>query len=77
MDIGHTGQIYNVLSDQVEWSLIRITDPIKWYERCQWIYENCSQWQDHTEWAGWQIGICDIEFYVPERDAVMYYLKWD
>lgn len=76
MDVRHPGQVHNFLFDQVEWTLVRITDPIKWWERCKWIEQNCSVYQDHTNWAGWQIGFCDIEFYVPERDAVRYYLTW-
>lgn len=77
MDTEHTGQIHDILYDQVEWTLVRITDPIKWSERCRWIEINSSCYQDHTNWALWQIGQGDIEFYVPKRDALMYYLKWD
>lgn len=61
----------------MEWIRILITDPIRWWERCKWIETNCSAWQDHTCWAAWQIGQGDIEFYVPEKDAIMYYLYWD
>ncbi len=76
MDPGCSGQISDILLDQVEWALVRITDRITWWERCDWIQKNCSVWQDHTDWPLWQIGLSDIEFYVPERDAVIYYLKW-
>lgn len=76
MGIRHPGQVYDILLDQVEWALVRITDRITWWERCDWIQKNCSVWQDHTDWPMWQIGLSDIEFYVPERDAVIYYLKW-
>lgn len=55
---------------------ITINCPITWWERCKWIEENCSEWQDHTCWAGWQIGYNDIVFYVPEKTATIYYLTW-
>ena len=60
----------------MEWERILITDPIQWWERCKWIETHCSQWQDHTNWAAWQIGQDDILFYVPEKDAVLYHLHW-
>ena len=61
----------------MEWTLIRITDRLNWWERCKWIETKCSQYQDHTNWGLWQIDQGDIEFYVPEKDAIMYYLSWD
>jgi hypothetical protein len=60
----------------MELAVITITDPILWWERCNWIQKNCSQWQDHTCWAGWQIGYSDIEYSVPAQEALMYYLTW-
>lgn len=60
----------------MEWTRIVITDPITWWERCKWIESHCSQWQDHTEWAAWQIGIADIVYSVPEKEALWYYLSW-
>lgn len=59
-----------------EWVRITITDPITWWERCQWLTENSEQYHDDTCWAGWQIGYNDIVIYVSERDAVNYYLRW-
>ena len=76
MDNRHPGQIPDILLDQVEWTFICITDRIKWWDRCQWIQTQCSVYQDHTNWGLWQIGLSDIEFCVPERDAVMYWLYW-
>lgn len=60
----------------MEWARVVITDPITWWERCRWLEEHSEQYYDDTEWAGWQIGITDIIYYVPEKDAVMYYLNW-
>jgi hypothetical protein len=60
----------------MEWTRVVITDPITWWERCRWLEAHSEQYYDDTEWAGWQIGITDIIYYVPERDAVMYYLNW-
>lgn len=57
-------------------TLVKITDPIRWDERLDWIRDNCKEWVDDTNWAGWQIGISDIEIYMSERDAVYYYLTW-
>ncbi len=76
MDTGHPGQVYDILLAQVEWTFVRITDRVRWWERCKWIETNSSCYQDHTNWSLWQIGQADIEFYVPERDAVRYYLTW-
>jgi hypothetical protein len=60
----------------MELVLVKITDPINWFDRCNWIEDNCVMYKDNTSWAGWQIGFSDIEFYIPERDAIMYYLIW-
>jgi hypothetical protein len=60
----------------MEWTLILITDRITWSERCHWIETNSSWYQDHTNWGLWDLGLADIEYYVPERDAVKYYLTW-
>ena len=58
-------------------TLVKISDPIFWHDRITWIYNNCSKWEDATNWAGWQIGLSDIEIYMSERDAVYYYLRWE
>ncbi len=76
MDAGYPGQICNFFLIKMEWTLIRIIDRVRWWERCRWIETNSSWYQDHTNWALWQIGQADIEFYVPERDAILYYLTW-
>lgn len=55
---------------------IRITDPIGWFEKCVWIYNNCNDCHDVTNWHSWQIGMDDIEFIVYEKDAILYYLRW-
>ncbi len=60
----------------MEWTRICITDRIRWWERCSWIQAQCNDYQDHTDWSLWQLGLSDIEFYVSERDAVRYYLTW-
>ena len=60
----------------MEFATIRITDPIAWWQRIKWIQLNCSEYQDQTNWAAWQIGLEDIVILVPKRDAVEYYLRW-
>lgn len=55
---------------------IKITDRIGWFEKLKWIHENFEDPQDNTNWAGWQLGLNDIEFIVREKDAIIYYLKW-
>lgn len=60
----------------MEWARIVINDPIMWWERCKWLETNCSSYYDDTCWAGWQIGHSDIIYYVPEKEALFYYLKW-
>ncbi len=76
MDIGHTGQIHDILLDQVEWTLVRITDRVKWRDRCDWIESNAGWYQDHTNWGMWDLGLADIEYYVPRKHAIIYYLIW-
>lgn len=60
----------------MEWTRVVINDPITWWERCEWLQKNSEYYYDDTEWAAWQIGQADIEIYVPEKTAVMYYLIW-
>lgn len=60
----------------MELTAVRITDPINWFDRCTWLHANCSECHDRTNWAAWQIGLDDIIFLVPVRDAVEYYLRW-
>jgi hypothetical protein len=55
---------------------VKISCPITWSEQCKWIWDNCIEWKDTTNWAAWQIGLDDIYFYIPERDATMFFLKW-
>lgn len=55
---------------------VTITCPISWWERCQWIYKNCTDPVDRTNWAMWQIGQGDIYFEVEDQDAVWFTLKW-
>jgi hypothetical protein len=62
---------------EVAVKVVRINDPILWWERCQWIMENCQEWHDRTQWAAFQIGLEDILIEVSEQDAVLYYLTWD
>jgi hypothetical protein len=54
-----------------------ITDPILWFERTKWIASNCETAEDVTNWGMWQIAQGDIEFFMSEQDAVMYYLHWN
>ena len=56
--------------------MVVITDPILWYERCDWIKENCKTAKDRTNWGLWQIAQGDIEFLMSHKDAMMYYLTW-
>jgi hypothetical protein len=76
MDAGYSRQTPYLLYVKMEWTRIVITDPIKWWERCRWLETNCSQYYDDTDWGMWQIGQGDIIIYVPEKEAVMYYLIW-
>ncbi len=57
--------------------IIKITDRIRWKERCEWIETHCDGWQDHTSWDWWDIGFSDIEYSVKsEKHVIMYYLAW-
>lgn len=57
--------------------LVKITDPIRWSERIQWIKENSTNgYEDITIWPAWSIGLTDIEILLSEKDAVFYYLAW-
>jgi hypothetical protein len=53
-----------------------ITDRITWWERCEWIKENCPDAQDWTNWDLWQLGQDDIIYNIREQDATFYYLRW-
>ena len=55
---------------------VTISCPITWWERCDWIQNNCKEWQDSTCWSAWQIGYDDIYYWVSERDAILYALRW-
>lgn len=55
---------------------IRITCPRTWYKQCDWIQDNCKNWKDDTSWAAWQIGLDDIYFWLEDRDAVLFALRW-
>jgi len=55
---------------------VTIKCPITWYNRCDWIKDNCKNYKDDTNWAAWQIGLDDIHFWVEDRDATLYYLMW-
>lgn len=55
---------------------ILILDRTDWAERCNWIEQNCDEWHDYTNWDLWGLGLSDIEYYVPEKCAIIYYLTW-
>lgn len=55
---------------------VSISCPITWHEQTTWIKEHCEAWQDDTNWAAWQIGLDDIYFWIPERDATFFILRW-
>ena len=56
---------------------VRISDPITWHEQCTWIENNCKNYTDATVWAAWNIGIDDIYYYLTEKDATMFFLRWN
>lgn len=55
---------------------VTISDPIRWYEQCDWIEKNCKNYKDKTEWSAWQIGYDDIYFELEDSDAVWFTLIW-
>lgn len=55
---------------------VTITCPITWWEQCDWIQKNCKEWRDDTCWAGWQIGYNDIHYWVSDKDAIIFWLRW-
>ena len=56
---------------------ITIKCPITWWDRCKWIIQNCKAYEDLTVWSAWQIGQDDIYYLVEDKDATIYYLKWN
>lgn len=56
--------------------IIKITCPITWWERCQWLKHNSKEYTDHTNWWAWSIGLEDVYIDVDEQTATYYYLKW-
>ena len=56
--------------------LVTIVCRITWFEQTQWIADNCVDYKDVTNWAAWTIGIDDINFYLKDRDATIFWLKW-
>jgi hypothetical protein len=56
---------------------VRISDPIIWWEQCKWIETHCKDYRDSTNWAAWQIGHEDIYYYLTEKDATMFFLRWN
>lgn len=55
---------------------VSIICPVSWWEQTEWIRNNCSEYQDLTNWAAWQIGLDDIYFNLCDEDAIMFVLKW-
>lgn len=55
---------------------IVITCPINWWQQIQWIYKNCENVTDSTNWQMWQIGLQDVYFDLQEEDAIMFRLIW-
>jgi hypothetical protein len=56
---------------------VRISCPISWHEQCKWIEDHCKDYKDATEWAAWQIGIDDIYYYLRDKDATLFFLRWN
>ena len=55
---------------------IKITCPITWFEQCKWIYKNCKNYQDNTNWGMWNIGLDDVYFELEDYDAIRFILIW-
>jgi hypothetical protein len=55
---------------------ITILCRVTWWEQCQWIYKNCTDAVDRTDWGLWQLGQSDIHFDLDEKDAVWFNLMW-
>lgn len=55
---------------------VTIKCPITWYKQCDWIRDNCVEWEDKTCWAAWQIGFDDIYFMLNDEDAILFKLIW-
>lgn len=53
---------------------IKITCPITWWEQCEWIWDNCRDYKDVTNWPAHQIGMDDIFFIISDEDAVVFRL---
>jgi hypothetical protein len=57
-------------------TIVRITDPINWYQRFDWLQQNSTVFGDYTNWSAWQVGLDDIYVQVDDVSATMYYLGW-
>jgi hypothetical protein len=57
-------------------TIVRITDPINWYQRFDWLQQNSTVFGDYTNWGAWQVGLDDIYVQVDDVSATMYYLGW-
>ena len=55
---------------------VKISCPITWSKQCDWIMQHCTNYKDDTNWSAWQIGIDDIYFYLTEKDATLFFLRW-
>lgn len=55
---------------------VTIKCPITWHERCTWIETNCKNYKDETNWSLWQIGQDDIYYWLQDKDAMMFALRW-
>lgn len=63
--------------ENVVWVEIIIRCPETWYQRCEWIKQNCQDAVDRTNWQLWQQGLDDIYFWVRQEDAVIFKLLFD
>ena len=58
-------------------TLIEIHCPKTWYDQCEWIRKNCTDYVDHTYWAAWDVlGSTKISFSLKDDDALMFKLKF-
>jgi hypothetical protein len=55
---------------------ITIKCPETWWSQCDWIEQNCRDWEDQTCWAAWQIGHDYIYFLLPDDDAAAFKLAF-
>jgi hypothetical protein len=56
--------------------LVKITCPKTWFEKVNWIYDNCDHYIDSTNWGMWQIGQEDIYLLLEDYDAAFFRLKF-